>query len=164
MLSTLLHWIIILLAPLYILFQGSVKYYDLIIALYVLISIHWSFFRNECIVSYFHKKSLDSSYKLGTQPEAVDVRKLGYPVLVTADVLNILAMIYMARKIGYSVPIFLLIVLLRILPYSMFKDVLILFTSVYYLGDNKYLLPGLVMIIASSFIVKHHEKKNIEQC
>ena len=158
-LFTLIHWIIILLAPLYLLLQGSPAYYDLIIAFYVFISLHWSFFKNECIISYLNKKTNDCEYKLGSNPIAVDVRVLNSIPLRICDVISIGAMIFIAHKIGYSIPLFLVIVGLRMLPYSLIKDIAILCTSMYYLRDNKYLLPGLIIVIASSMIVKWHDKK-----
>jgi len=43
--------------------------YDIYYMIYLLIiSIHWMFFKNECILSYIEKKSLDFKYKLGDNP------------------------------------------------------------------------------------------------
>ena len=61
MLMKIIHWIVIAFAPLDILLGGSEKFYDAILALLILIPMHWSFFNNECCISYLHKKTKDCS-------------------------------------------------------------------------------------------------------
>ena len=49
------HYLVYLLPMAYVVLSGSTEYYDLIIAFFICISIHWAFLRDECVINYFRK-------------------------------------------------------------------------------------------------------------
>jgi hypothetical protein len=69
----------------------------------------------------------------------------------------------MSIKIGYDVKIFLLITIASIVPRYIEGEVISQFLaailSIYFLKDNKYLLPGLIILLGSTLIV-HHKDEN----
>ena len=163
-LIALLHHIFGFFLPFYILVGGPSKYYELLLAFLLLTIIHWSFFRNECIVSYLCKKRNNCDYSLGDETNSTDLKVNGSYILVYIQLVCIfISGLYMSIKIGYDVKIFLLITIAAIVPRYIEGEVISQFLaailSIYFLKDNKYLLPGLIILLGSTAIV-HHKDRN----
>ena len=163
MLIAIFHWLVLILAPLYVLLGGSKQWYDLILLLWTMAPVHWSFFDHECIVSYFHKKSEDCEYTLGSSKTAEDLYISGSlaPAHI-AGVASLLAGLYMTIQLGYSVPLFLII---QTVPRSFpegntIVSYIIPVLGFYFLRNNQYVVPVFLLTIIASFIVKHKDQNS----
>ena len=154
--------------PLYLLLQGSPKYYDFFVFLFASIYMARIFFDNECLLSYFYKKSEDCSYKLGQDPEnhsdlPPDDSKIINPITIPA-----LATLYMVLKLGYDPNIFVLfitsafvtkIAAVKIEKFPVFFNLITFILGAYLLKDNQYLFGGVLLMAVLSYIVKTLDKK-----
>jgi hypothetical protein len=161
MIISTFHWILLTLAPLYMLLGGPERYYDLLLALIVMMPIHWSFFNNECIISYFHKKANDHEYRLGDRHTIEDIsafNNIPSGILSTA---TILIGLYMTMKLQYNVPLYFLInVLPRLFKDSTIVSCIVPLMGFYFLRHNQYVVPLFILALASSFIVKYKDQNS----
>jgi hypothetical protein len=165
MILPVLHWIVTLFGPLYLLFNGSPKYYDIIIAFYILVNVHWNFFNGECFITYVDKKLKDCEYKLGEQLEARDLYINGSRLPLTiAEFFVIVTLFVICIRLHYSLPIYfvylLLSALVKIVPIA---APMAAFAGILLLLDNRYLIPGLLLIFFSSLVVKHYDQISCEK-
>jgi hypothetical protein len=150
-----------LLFPLVYVFilKGSPKYYELIVALVAFSSIHWPFFKGECIISYINKKLKDCSYRMGDRIESEDLSIFipGYVGPFVA-VLLLVPTIVMSRYLHYNVPLLVFVTVFKIFIHNvMLGDILLALATVYFIKDNKYTVPGLLIISFSSLILKYFD-------
>jgi uncharacterized membrane protein YkgB len=162
----IVHWILLLLPPVYILAGGAPKLYDILLALLILTAMHWSFFKNECVLSYIYKKKEDCNYKIGLNTEVVDLKINGsYKLLDISGILTIISGFYITQKLGYSIPLYVLVIaLLRLsylIPNVQIQEILQFAgvpTSIYFLKDNQYLVPILILLLGTSCILYHKDQ------
>ena len=153
---------------LYILFRGSVNYYEIIVAFYILTGIHWSFFNKECVISYFYKKIKDCSYKLGDTTTLDDMEdispiksKNGKNIIMSWLITLFLTfpLYIMSKHLHYNIPLLIFIYFIRPLYIQIpYVEPVVNFLSIYFLKDNMYLFPGLLLIFFSSLVVKHYDQ------
>jgi hypothetical protein len=161
MIISTFHWILLILSPLYMLLGGSERYYDLILALIVMIPIHWSFFNHECIISYFHKKANDCDYTLGTTHEIEDISAFNNIPAGICSTATILIGLYITMKLHYSVPLYVLVnALPRLFKGNTLVSYTMPFVGFYFLRHNQYVVPLFILAIASSCIVKHKDQNS----
>ena len=160
MIITFIHFLILSLPSLFLLCKGNIKYYDLIIAIFTFTAVHWLFFKNECIISYFYKKITKCSYKLGDNIEHSDINK--FTVLhFILSIFTMLSIFYMSNKLNYNVILLICILIFKLLNNNnAITHILIFITSLFYLKNNKYFIPGLILTSASSLIVKYKDKNS----
>ncbi len=96
------------------------KKYDLIYVIYIfLISLHWVIFKNECIISYFEKKSLNKNYVLGSLPYELphnkDITNSFHFYINTLKFFNIFMVIYRSFDNKSIVTLAILSVIIRII-------------------------------------------------
>ena len=93
--------------------------YDLYYSIYLfIIFLHWLLFKNECIISYLEKKSIDKNYVLGSKPFEHPYRESIPSTIIAINIIlkiyNIIIVIY--RNINnYFIIMSLTIVLLYML-------------------------------------------------
>jgi hypothetical protein len=146
---------------LYVVFNGSIKYYDFLIAFLVLTSVHWSFFKNECIISYLQKKINNCSYKLGDNYEAEDLKFMGSRLTIQIGrIVGLLLGLYICIKLKYNIPLYIFIQTISTVNPNKIIKILINVAAIYLLKDNQYLIPGIILIFASSLIVKYKDKNS----
>lgn len=161
MIISIFHWILLALTPLYILLGGPERYQDLLLALVVMIPIHWSFFNNECIVSYFHKKANDQEYSLGDRHTIEDINAFNNVPSGILSTATILIGLYITMKLQYNVPLYFLInVLPRLFKNSTLVSYIVPLLGFYFLRHNQYVVPLFILATASSFIVKYKDKNS----
>ena len=152
----LFHWSLLSIPTLFILLGGSPRYYELILTIFVLVSAHWFFFKDECVLSYFYKKFRDCKYKLGDTTETDDMKVNGnHGLQGILTFLGAVSMLRMALYLNYNVPIFVLLEGISMyntkIPYS---TTLLVPLSCYFLRDSQYLVPGILGILFLSIIVR----------
>jgi hypothetical protein len=64
-----LHYAFLLFGILYV-FVFHFRYDFIYICFMIAVYMHWKLFKNECILSYWEKKLIDKSYKMGANPMA----------------------------------------------------------------------------------------------
>jgi hypothetical protein len=162
MIIPVFHVMLLVFPVLYVLFKGSPKYYDLILAYFIFISMHWSFFKNECILSYLKKKYDDCSYKLGDTHLATDLKFFNSYIHVRIfDIIKISVGLYLSIKLNYNTPLYVFAHILAIIPDpSKIIKIIVNLSYIYFLKDNQYLVPGIILILGSSMIVKHKDKNS----
>jgi len=161
MIISIFHWILIVLAPLYMLLGGPERYYDLVLALIIMIPLHWSFFNHECIMSYFHKKANDCYYKLGDRHTIEDISAFNNIPAGIFSTATILVGLYITMKLQYNVPLYFLInVLPRLFKSSIIVSYTIPFIGLIFLINNQYVVPLFILAIASSCIVKYKDQNS----
>ena len=151
-----------LLPIIYVFLSKSTKYYDLILAVYIFIIIHWPVLKGECIFNYIKKKSNDCNYKLGDQPD-----EDWPPILLIVGVVSILMMLYVTMKLKLNMSLVAFIIIVpRILIMFKLGDPLRIRTLItpllgmYVLKDNQYFIPLLVGVLIGSCIVKYKDKNS----
>ncbi len=160
------HWLVVCSPIIYVL-MGSSKYDELYVAIIIWAFIHWSFLNNECILSYLSHKMDDPNYTLGQNTTSTDLYINGSDTpRILISCISLLLLVYIFKKAGYNPLIGVSIVALSIAPsYVKTKSIscALTFTSpllgIYFLRDNKYLLPGLIILLGSTLIV-HHKDEN----
>lgn len=166
--TEVIHWLVTFLPTFYLLFKGSSKYYDLIIAVQLLTAFHWIFFKGECIISYFHKKMDDCSYKLGDSSEPTDLLSNNFKknILIISQIFLFLTGLYMSKNLNYNILLYVIIQFIAVMPVmfridrSIFIDVLMNVLILVFLKDNQYLVPGLLLIVIGSCIVKYKDQNS----
>jgi hypothetical protein len=130
--------------------------------------MHWSFFEDECILSYIYKKKEDCGHRIGVNTEVVDLQINGsYLPLEISGILTVIAGFYITHKLGYSIPLYVIVMILlrgcyftnnKTATHSMqFAGVA---TAIYFLKDNQYLVPALILLLGSTFIVYHKDENS----
>lgn len=162
MIISAFHWLLLITAPMYVLFGGPTQFYDLILAIIIMIPVHWSFINSECIISYFHKKADDCGYTLGSRKTIEDISVFGSDVpagIVSAATL--LAGLYMTMYLRYSVPLYAIInILPRLFKHNDIVSFVVPFMGAYFLRTNQYGVPAFVFIILASCIIKHKDQNS----
>jgi hypothetical protein len=160
-----LHWLIACMAPFYAVF-GSSKYDELFLIFFLLLVLHWFFFNNECILSYLHKKTHDCNYKLGTIAGSTDLHVNGSNTIqLITGLFSIISVFYIVSRTKYDIKLltFILTLLLTSCYTNKITADITQFAStilaIYLFRDNKYLLPGLILLLGSTLIV-HHKDQN----
>ena len=168
MIIGLLHWLTLLFPIFYVAVGGSPKNYELIVCCLVFISIHWAFFSDECILSYIGKKHADCNYEMGKDIYNIsdlDINGSNVPALITGF-MAVAAGGVMVSKLGLNLPLYLFVTIAPRVIYRMnlnqltiLRNFITPLASIYLLRDNKYLLPGLIILLGSTAIV-HHKDQN----
>ena len=116
----LFHYLNDLFLGFYI-FIFTTNKYDIYYSLYfLLIVLHWNFFKNECILSYLEKKISNKNYQLGDNPYYLPYRKNNKIFFYIIDFLKYLNLIIiMIRNINNSK--ILLINIINIIIHIMYK-------------------------------------------
>ena len=153
----LFHWLLVAFPSLFILLGGSPRYYELIVATFIFVSAHWFFFKGECVLSYFYKKIRDCKYKLGDTKETADMKVHGSRVPQSIlTFLGSVSLLKMSLYMKYNIPIFVLLESISIFnSYIPYSNALLVPLSCYFLRDSQYLVPGILLILFSSIIIKH---------
>ncbi len=128
--------------------------------------MHWPFMNGECILGYFYKKQSDCDYKLGDTDISPDVRLCSNIPGSILSLSSFLVGLYISVKLDYNVLLYVILTIgprlvknLGISDPIFFKSFWTPILSIYFLKDNKYLLPGLVILLGSTLIV-HHKDQN----
>ena len=157
------HYIVYLLPMVYVLLSKSTEHYDLILAGYIFINIHWAVLKDECILNYIEKKVRDCTYKLGDKPDEETINPIMYGIGTAA----IVTVLYIAMKLHISIPIVAfitivprLIITFRLSDPLMIRRLVAPLLGMYVLKDNQYFIPGLLLIIIGSCIVKYKDKNS----
>ena len=158
------HFLLIYSPVLYIL-SGQTKHYDFFLALIITISFHWAFTKNECVCSYLYKIQKDPDYILGTDAEATDIVKTNYFLSRLSIFTTIAAGLYLTARLGYNIPVFLLIMFIPIVVHftKFFKHFVVPILCIYFLKDNQHLMTSLLFTIGVSMMiqVRENNKKDV---
>ncbi len=158
MLAPFLHYLFFAFPIMYVVLGGSSKFYDFVLAYIILMQFHWNLFDRECICSYIQKKMKDCSYKLGFNSGAPGMNDtltdiIGYLTSLTG--------LYLTHKLGYNLYIY--IVLTTLWTFATILDshipVLLPIAQLYFLKDNRYLIPGVSLLFVLSVGVRAMDKK-----
>ena len=100
--------------------------YDLYYVVYIfLVHLHWYIFKGECISTYFEKKLLDPSYKMGENlnwsPFYNIIGKSTMKILGSLSLINVCLVLYRNYNTKIFYPIIALLVLTGILLYLINK-------------------------------------------
>jgi hypothetical protein len=151
LLIKVLHYMVYLIPMLYVLLSKSTSYYDLILAGYIFITIHWAVLKGECILNYLEKKMKNCDYKLGDKPDE--------------DTLN--PILYISKKMKLNVPLvaFIIIIPRLIILFKLddplkIRELVAPLLGMYVLKDNQYFIPGLLGILIGSCIVKYKDQNS----
>ena len=158
-----LHYTVYLIPMLYVLLSKSTQYYDLILAAYIFINIHWAVLKGECILNYIEKKSKDCDYKLGDEPDVVVIN----PIMFIIGIFAVISILYITIKLKLNLPIIAFITIVpRIITIYKLNDPLKIrrliapLLGMYVLRNNQYFIPGLLGVVIGSCIVKYKDKNS----
>jgi hypothetical protein len=158
-----LHFMMYLIPMLYVLLSKSTEYYDLILAGYIFINIHWAVLKGECILNYLEKKSRDCNYKLGDQPDMIL-----NPFTLIVQILSIITILYITIKLKLNIPIvaFIIIVPRIIIMFKLddhlrIRSLIAPLLGMYALRNNQYFISMLLGVVIGSCIVKY---KDVNSC
>lgn len=112
----LFHLLNELFVSTYIIWFPTPKY-DLYFAIYVfIITIHWYFLKNECVISYMEKKLLNDAYELGQEPYYHPFQSMlprfVHNIFMVLKIINIVWVLCRNYKKNKSVFIIMVIVLI----------------------------------------------------
>jgi hypothetical protein len=158
-----LHYLVYLIPMLYVLLSKSTSYYDLILAGYIFITIHWAVLKGECILNYLEKKANDCNYKLGDRPDENSLN----PIMLFIGTLSIITILFITMKLKLNVPIVAfitivprIIILLKRGDPLRIRRLVAPLLGMYILKDNQYFIPGLLGILIGSCIVTYKDKNS----
>jgi len=147
----------------YVILSGSTKHYDLILAAYIFINIHWAVLKDECIMNYLEKKAKDCEYRLGDRPDEDSIK----PDMIIIGTIAVLAVTYIAYKLKLNVPLVLFITIVPRLIISFklndplrIRRIVAPLLGMYVLRNNQYFIPGMIGILVGSCIVKHKDQNS----
>jgi hypothetical protein len=155
MIAPLLHYLFLVLPMLYVVLGGPAKLYDFFLAYIVLTQFHWKLFEGECICSYISKKVKDCSYTLGFNSGSPGMNEnltniAGYLVGLTG--------LYLTHKLGYNIYVY--IALTALWTVDLRVPILLPIAQLYFLKDNRYLIPGVLVLFLASVCVRVIDKNS----
>ncbi len=163
LLIKVLHYMVYLIPMLYVLLSKSTSYYDLILAGYIFITIHWAVLKGECILNYLEKKMKNCDYKLGDKPDEDTLN----PIMLIIGGLSIATILYISKKMKLNVPLvaFIIIIPRLIILFKLddplkIRELVAPLLGMYVLKDNQYFIPGLLGILIGSCIVKYKDQNS----
>jgi hypothetical protein len=155
MIAPVLHYLFLILPMLYVLLGGPAKLYDFFLAYIVFTQFHWKLFEGECICSYMSKKVKDCTYKVGSNRGSNGMNEnltnvAGYLVALTG--------LYLTHKLGYNVYVY--IALTALWTVDLYVPILLPIVQLYFLKDNRYLIPGVLVLFLVSIGVRIIDKNS----
>lgn len=163
LLIKVLHYMVYLIPMLYVLLLKSTSYYDLILAGYIFITIHWAVLKGECILNYLEKKMKNCDYKLGDKPDEDTLN----PIMLVIGGLSMATILYISKKMKLNVPLvaFIIIVPRLIILFKLddplkIRELVAPLLGMYVLKNNQYFIPGLLGILIGSCIVKYKDQNS----
>ena len=155
-----IHYLMYLLPIAYVFLSNSTKHYDLIIAFFMFVTIHWIFLRDECVMNYFKKKSNDCEYRLG---DYLDIPTELHKIII--GILIFITIVYTSYKLKLNIPLVLfatgaprLIISFNLNDPLRIRRVVAPLVGMYVLRNNQYFIPGMLAILIGSCIIKHKDR------
>jgi len=155
------HYLVYLLPIAYVFLSSSTAYYDLIIAFFIFVNIHWVFLKDECVMNYFKKKSNDCDYRLG---DYLDIPTELPKIII--GILIFITIVYTSYKLKLNIPLVLfavgaprVIIRLKLNDPLRIRRVIGPLVGIYVLRNNQYVIPGMLAILIGSCIIKHKDSE-----
>ena len=154
------HYLVYLLPVAYVLLSSSTKHYDLILAAYLFINIHWAVLKDECVMNYLQKKYEDCSYHLGDNPDENYIT----PEMTVIGTVSFIAILYISFKLKLNLPLVLfvtavprIIIMLKLNDPLRIRRLVAPLLGMYILRNNQYFIPGMIAILIGSCIIKYKD-------